>query len=374
MGSKKHNTVLLTREKYQKLINSVNVSKSKTSNKLPDDYRLLKKYDVMKVGENEKLICPLSKDVQNVVCYAHKEELFGLIDGAHTSIGHGGRTRMLKELQKKCKNITTEIIMIYLNLCETCQKKSKVPKKGLVVRPILSKEMNSRCQIDLIDMQAQADNDFKFIFVYQDHSTKFVQLRPLKSKRAEEVACVLLDIFCAFGAPNILQSDNGREFSNKIIEELCSMWTDLKIVHGKPRHSQSQGSVERANEDIENMLSSWLENNQTNKWSEGLRFIQFAKNRAYHSGIKCSPYEAMFGVSAKIDLKTSSLPDDVLENISTKEDLEELVEQIEENHTGLDSVEHEAEVDESNELLLEQIVEQLSVNEPNAIPAKPTSN
>ncbi|XP_074039518.1 uncharacterized protein [Leptinotarsa decemlineata] len=153
------------------------------------------------------------------------------------------------------------------------------------------------------------------------------------------------------------------------------MWTDLKIVHGKPRHSQSQGSVECANQDIENMLSTWLENNQTNKWSEGLRFIQFAKNRAYHSGIKCSPYEAMFGVPAKIGLRTSSLPDDVLENISTEEDLEELVKQIEENQSGPDSVEHEdAEVDEPNELLLAQIPEQPSVNEPNAIPEEPASN
>ena len=153
--------------------------------------------------------------------------------------------------------------MIYLNLCETCQKKSSMKKKGLVIRPMISNEMNSRCQIDLIDMQSQADKDYKFIFVYQDHLTKFVQLHPLKTKTVEEVSYVLFDIFTIFGAPSILQSDNGREFFNKVVEELCSMWSGLKIVHGKPRHSQSQGSVERANQDIENMLSSWLIDNQT---------------------------------------------------------------------------------------------------------------
>ena len=72
-------------------------------------------------------------------------------------------------------------------------------------------------------------------------------MHPLKTKTAEEVSYVLLDIFTIFGAPSILQSDNGREFSNRVKEELCSMWSGLKIVHGKPRHSQSQGSVERAN-------------------------------------------------------------------------------------------------------------------------------
>ncbi len=42
---------------------------------------------------------------------------------------------------------------------------------------------------------------------YQDHFTKFVHLRPLKSKTAAEVAWNLLDIFLTFGAPAILQSD-----------------------------------------------------------------------------------------------------------------------------------------------------------------------
>lgn len=100
-------------------------------------------------------------------------------------------------------------------------------------------EMNSRCQVDLIDMQSQPDGKYKFIMVYKDHLTKSIQLRTLICKRAEEVAKNLLDIFCIFGAPSILQSDNGREFVNRIINDLKLMWSSLKIVHGKPRHSQS---------------------------------------------------------------------------------------------------------------------------------------
>jgi hypothetical protein len=48
--------------------------------------------------------------------------------------------------------------------------------------------MNSRCQVDLIDMQSNPDRDMKFILVYQDHLTKFVLLRSLHCKRADEVA------------------------------------------------------------------------------------------------------------------------------------------------------------------------------------------
>jgi len=225
-------------------------------------------------------------------------------------------------LIKKYKNITRESIMLYLNVCISCQKKGSTAKKGLVVKPIISNELNSRCQIDLIDMQEQRDENYKFILVYQDHLTKFVLLRPLMHKRAEEVAYVLLDIFTTFGAQTMLQSNNSREFVNKIINELCNMWQDLKIIQGKPRHSQIQGSVEGANQDMENILATWLQDNKTKKWSEGLKLVQFMKNRSLHHGIKCSPYEAMFECNAKIGLKSSVLPISIINKLKTEEDLE----------------------------------------------------
>jgi len=37
---------------------------------------------------------------------------------AHIAVGHGGRTRMIKELNRKYKNVTVESIVTYLRLCE----------------------------------------------------------------------------------------------------------------------------------------------------------------------------------------------------------------------------------------------------------------
>jgi len=64
---------------------------------------------------------------------------------------------------------------------------------------------------------------------------------------ASEVVFNLIDVFTIFGAPHILQSDNGREFTALVISELKLMWPELVIVHGKPRHPPSQGSIERSN-------------------------------------------------------------------------------------------------------------------------------
>ncbi|XP_035216686.1 SCAN domain-containing protein 3-like [Stegodyphus dumicola] len=120
------------------------------------------------------------------------------------------------------------------------------------------------------------------------------------------------------------------------------MWPDLKIVHGKPRHSQIQGSVERANQDIENMLSSWLESNHTSKWSERLRFAQLMKKRAFHEGIKCSPYEAMFGTLVKFGLKTYSFPNHSIEHLRTEEELQAFIETVtnasENTNSGIENV------------------------------------
>ena len=89
--------------------------------------------------------------------------------------------------------------------------------------------MNSRCQVDLIVIQSNPDRDIKFILVYQDHLKKFVLLRSLHSKRADEVAYHLLDIFTTFLAPNIHHSDKTGDFCNQIIKSSCEMWNGIKF-------------------------------------------------------------------------------------------------------------------------------------------------
>ena len=57
--------------------------------------------------------------------------------------------------------------------------------------------------------------------------------------------------------------------------------------------------------DVRDMLVAWTSDNNTKTWSERLRYIQSKKHRALHSGIKASPYEAMFGTAQRIGLGDS---------------------------------------------------------------------
>lgn len=315
------NSCRFSRAKYDALIDDV-LRVKREGCKIPRDYWLLKRYDVWELGDCKKLIFPLDRPDDDIVYYVAVDELFSVLYETHLAIGHGGRDRMFHELSKKYKNITVSDVTKFLSVCVHCQQKRGKDKRATpVVKPILSNELNSRCQVDLIDFQGRPDGEFKYVLVYQDNLTKFVQLRPLRSKRAVEVAERLYEIFTIFGAPNVLHSDNGREFRNEVVSSLTRLWPQIKLVHGKPRHSESQGSVERANQDVENMMFTWMQDNRSNKWSKGIYLIQFMKNRAFHAGIHRSPYRALFGCDPKIGLASSKIPHELIGTLETEDDL-----------------------------------------------------
>ena len=286
----------------------------------------------MQCGDVEKLIRKRGDPTTPPLYFVAVEDMFDIIHRAHLATGHGGRDRMLKDIGRKYANIPKQAVGLYKKHCEECQKKHKRPKvKGVVVNPILTADVLSRCQVDLIDMQSLPSGDFKWILVYQDHFSKYVLLRPLTSKRAAEVAHQLVDIFLTFGAPAILHSDNGSEFTAKVISDIAKLWPTLKLVNGKPRHPQSQGSVERANGDIKDMLVAWMNDNRTTEWSWGLKFVQFMKNSSHHAGIGHTPFKAMFGVDVKVGLQSTPLPDEIVQMISTEEELEQVA-QLQQHH------------------------------------------
>lgn len=100
---------------------------------------------------------------------------------------------------------------LFIVTCENCQLKRNKTKKGIVVKPIVLNHLNSRYQIDLIDLQTRPYGDCSF-----DHLTKYVRSKALKTKKAREVAEDLLEVFADLGSPCVLQSDNGREIANQV--------------------------------------------------------------------------------------------------------------------------------------------------------------
>ena len=229
-----------------------------------------------------------------------KKDIFSSIQQAHLACGHGGERRTSHEIIKgrKIANITNNHIKTFISLCQICQKKRNFNNRynKRCNKSIISSKFGERGQVDLIDISMNpSEEGYKYILNYQDHLTKFVFLRPLKSKCANAVNKELIDIFTVIGAPDIIQCDNGNEFATIQKCVLDKYWPKCKLITSRPRHPQSQGSVERANGDVMNMLRCWIHQNTTIDWGEGLKFIQYQKNNSYHRSLKCTPYKATLG-------------------------------------------------------------------------------
>ena len=296
MQSKNDNVVIPRKEIPAQWIAQL-LKIEKEGPKISDDYNMKKRFEILRVGDDDRLIRKrkgLETEFKFIVCF---EEVHQAISVAHSAVGHGGEKKTFKEGQKKWANLTMQCCQMFISFCIECQeKKKRRVHKGLVVKPVRSETIFSRCQIDLINFQTLPDGEFKYILTFINHFSKFCVLRPLTSKRAEEVANTLLPIFLTFGAPVILHSDNGREFVNVVISELSTLWPELKLVTGRPRHPQSQGAVERLNGVIQDKLKIWMHENKSSRWSVGVHFVQWQINISEHETIKTSPFKVMFGI------------------------------------------------------------------------------
>jgi hypothetical protein len=101
----------------------------------------------------------------------------------------------------------------------------------------------------------------------------------------------------AFGAPKIVQSDNGKEFKG-VMKELL-LRHGIKIINGRPRTPRTQGLVEQANGTVKRKILVWKRLNGTTGWAEGLPSMAHQINRTVQKAIKRTPYEVVFGKEAR---------------------------------------------------------------------------
>lgn len=69
------------------------------------------------------------------------------------------------------------------------------------------------------------------------------------------------------------------------------------------------------------MIATWCSENNSKNWVDALPVIQAAKNRRYHSGIKRSPYEAMFGRTMTMGISDDPIAPEIAQNLHDEDDL-----------------------------------------------------
>lgn len=167
-------------------------------------YHYAKTYELAKIGSETRVIIKRQNASKPVIYMVALEDYYEKLMEAHIQTDHGGRDKMLYYIKEKWR-IIKSACEIFVSYCQTCNRKRVASKTGVVVKPIITDGFNVRDQVDLIDFQSSCrDGEYNWLLNYQYHATKFLHLRPLKSKHAINVAKELSKIFFMWRAPSIL--------------------------------------------------------------------------------------------------------------------------------------------------------------------------
>jgi hypothetical protein len=127
------------------------------------------------------------------------------------------------------------------------------------------------------------------------HFSKFVWIRGLKAKTADEAADELVKWLNDNGYISILACDNGGEFKGEVIE-VCKK-RGIKIIRGRAYHPQSQGSIEVANRVFKKRLRAARADTSIQSWIQLLPLIAWVINTTATAALPKgnTPYEVWFG-------------------------------------------------------------------------------
>ena len=144
--------------------------------------------------------------------------------------------------------------------------------------------------LDLIDYGVKNNRGYRYVLVCVDNFSKYEWTIPIKNKYATTIKEALEQIITTSKRkPNLIETDDGKEFANKIFE------TYLKSQNIK-RYSRytSKGAVfaERFNRTISNLLKKPVFENGDANWIDILDSIINKYNNTIHSSTKMTPIKA----------------------------------------------------------------------------------
>ena len=187
-------------------------------------------------------------------------------------------------------------VIAYVKTCEICQKSKKhrhVPKPP--VKPIIATEPLERVEIDFTEFDyADPDSGHRYVLTVVCCCSKFLWVKTFATKHAAPVAQSLIELFSSEGYPEILQSDNGKEFTVEVVKEYLKL-IGTKEVHSRARHPQTNGQVERLNGTFKNLLRNLTGGVIGAPWTACAIKAAHQYNNKLHATIKQTPFEVFRG-------------------------------------------------------------------------------
>ena len=155
------------------------------------------------------------------------EELHEGICGSHTR----GRSLAHRAIIQGYwwPNMQREVLE-YVRKCDKCQRfTSSIHQPGGILNPLSSPWPFTQWGLDIVGLFPKIVENKKYFIVSTDYFTKWVKAEPLANIR-DVIAkrFVWKNIITRFGVPNMLISDNGLQFDNKMFRKYCA---ELRITN-----------------------------------------------------------------------------------------------------------------------------------------------
>ena len=149
--------------------------------------------------------------------------------------------------------------------------------------------------VDVLEVPVSSNNNC-YLLVLQDYFTKWVEVVPMPDQTAARIVSAATKIFCSLDIPEVLHSDQGRNFESLLLRETLKAFGTSKS-HTTAYHPQGDRMVERFNRSLLQMLRSNVEVKQ--EWEVYLPLVLYAYRTAIHSSTGYSPFELIFGRAPK---------------------------------------------------------------------------
>ena len=210
--------------------------------------------------------------------------------------GHLGLKKTLHQVQRRAyfhgwRNSTKRVC----RQCITCQQyhRGKLKHQGEMQNMLVGNTFE-RLGIDLCGPFPTSHDGKNYILTCTDHFSKWCTASALPDKKATTVADTLIrDVFCIYGTPFEILSDQGPEFDNKLLQTLCEKLHISKIRTSAYQPS-TNGTAERIHRTLNSMMGRIIDEDHS-RWTEHLPYIMAAYRSAVHNATGYSPNFLMFG-------------------------------------------------------------------------------
>jgi len=154
--------------------------------------------------------------------------------------------------------------------------------------------------MDMIGPLSVTPRGNKYILTMIDGYSKWAEAYPSPSQSAVVTARLIVNGWIAqHGAPTILHSDLGANFTSRVIKEICVLF-DIAQTNTTAYHPAGNGAVERFNRTLLDLIATGIED-ATNEWDLYLNLVLMA-HRSTITTHGYTPFFVLHGFEMKLPL------------------------------------------------------------------------